>query len=356
MFVPNRFSMLFFGAAFLSAPCHAQKPVPQIVDPAYASAQRLVDVGNGRRMNIYCVGSGSPTVVFDAGLGNWSQIWGFVQPAIAKRTRACAYDRAGLGFSDPSDRPNDSANIVDDLHHLLGAAMIDPPYVLVGHSYGGMNVRLYADTFPHDVAGLVLDDGSFEDFVPRMFDLMIAASPKGPSREELLAKRNAREEKGRDEDKKCLDGALEGFKPGSELEKTCVATGQNPRFSAAISDVYPQLQRKPGFLKARMSEEIAFDTTSAAELRAARRTFGDMPMVVLSALKTCEKKSDDYDRCEMANKLHVQTQQELAHLSTRGEQHTIDRTGHDIHLERPDAVIDAIDHVLDQLKLKRVSK
>ena len=120
---------------------------PALADnTAYASAQQRVDIG-GRKLNLYCIGSGSPTVVFESGLSDWSFSWALVQPQIALRTRACSYDRAGLGYSDPATRSSRSAHMVDDLHRLLRAARVAPPYVLVGHSMGGLNVRLYADRF-----------------------------------------------------------------------------------------------------------------------------------------------------------------------------------------------------------------
>jgi pimeloyl-ACP methyl ester carboxylesterase len=135
-----------------------------IDDPAYTHPQRLVELEPGRRLNLYCTGKGSPTVIFDSGGGDETIAWATVQPVIAGHTQACSYDRAGLGFSDPGKRTSDSANIVDDLHRLLTAAAIKPPYVLVGASYGGLNVRLYADTYPTDVAGMVLVDSTSEDW------------------------------------------------------------------------------------------------------------------------------------------------------------------------------------------------
>lgn len=112
----------------------AQKSTAVIDDPAYTHAQRLVTVEAGRRLNLYCTGRGAPTVVFDSGLGDGTKAWGLVQSVIAAHTRACSYDRAGLGFSDPSARPGTSANSVDGLHRLLQAAGIKPPYDL-GRSF-----------------------------------------------------------------------------------------------------------------------------------------------------------------------------------------------------------------------------
>src|SRR5882724_9652200 len=111
-----------------------EKSTVIINDVAYTKPQKLVKVESGRRLNIYCTGMGSQTVIFDSGLGDGTRAWGLIQPAIAEHTRACSYDRAGLSFSDPPTKPSTSTNVVDDLHRLLHAAHVKPPYVFVGHS------------------------------------------------------------------------------------------------------------------------------------------------------------------------------------------------------------------------------
>lgn len=107
----------------------------------------LVSVGE-RRLWIACSGEGGPTVVMDAGVNSGSQVWKLVQPDIVAVTRVCVYDRAGLGRSDPIPRPRTSQEVVDDLHGLLTNAGVAAPYVLVAHSFGGLNVRLYAGSVP----------------------------------------------------------------------------------------------------------------------------------------------------------------------------------------------------------------
>jgi alpha/beta hydrolase fold len=113
----------------------------------YPPPGQLVDVG-GERLHIDCVGEGSPTVVLESGLGGSSLDWRLVQPELGKTTRVCAYDRAGMGWSDPSPQPRTPRQIADELHTLLTHAGIAGPYVLVGHSLGGKNVRLFALTHP----------------------------------------------------------------------------------------------------------------------------------------------------------------------------------------------------------------
>jgi pimeloyl-ACP methyl ester carboxylesterase len=123
---------------------------------------RSVDIG-GRTLNIFCSGTGGPAVIFDSGGDGPGLEWEPVQTEAAKFTQACWYDRAGIGWSDPGPFPRTSVAIASDLHELLGRAGVAPPYVLVGASFGGMNVRIYNGLYPNEVAGMVLVDSGHED-------------------------------------------------------------------------------------------------------------------------------------------------------------------------------------------------
>ena len=124
-------------------------------DEIYTRPGTLVRA-DGTRLNLYCTGTGSPTVVFDSGWEDWAPVWTIVQPEVAKWTRACSYDRAGAGFSDPGPMPRTSVRIADELRRALHNARIQGPYILVGHAFGGDNVRTFAARYPAEVAGLVL--------------------------------------------------------------------------------------------------------------------------------------------------------------------------------------------------------
>lgn len=126
----------------------------------------MVLVGE-HRLHLYCSGQGEPAVVMDAGLGGTSLDWVRVQPELAKYTRVCTYDRAGYGWSEPGPRPRSSDRIAEELRTLLRIAAVPEPYVLVGHSFGGYNVRLFASHYPEETAGLVLVDAAHEDQVRR---------------------------------------------------------------------------------------------------------------------------------------------------------------------------------------------
>src|SRR5438874_13595466 len=142
----------------------AQSAAP--ADIVYAQPGQLVDAG-GFRLNLYCMGSGSPTVVFDSVCGDWAPAWSKLQPEIAKWTRACSYDRAGTGFSDPGPMPRTSVHIAEELRTALHHAGIGGPYILVGSAFGGDNVRTFADLYMDEVAGMVLDDADPDDLEPK---------------------------------------------------------------------------------------------------------------------------------------------------------------------------------------------
>ena len=124
-------------------------------DDVYARPGRLVPAA-GTRLNLYCMGSGTPAVVFDSGWEDWAPVWTLVQPEVAKWTRTCSYDRAGAGFSDPGPLPRTSVRIADELRSALHHAGTKGPYILVGHAFGGDNVRTFAQRYTAELAGLVL--------------------------------------------------------------------------------------------------------------------------------------------------------------------------------------------------------
>jgi len=128
---------------------------------------RLIDI-KGRRNHIYCLGAGTPTVIFVSGLGETYASWSKVQSDVARSTRACSYDRAGLGWSDSAQGPRDVNRMVGELHDLLVASDVLPTYLLVGHSLGGGVVRVFDAQYPEEVAGMIFVDAVPPDFLRRM--------------------------------------------------------------------------------------------------------------------------------------------------------------------------------------------
>lgn len=304
---------------------------------AYARAQVMVDVG-GRRLNLFCMGSGSPTVVFEAGSGRAEWDWFQVQPEVAKRTRACVYDRAGMGFSDPISRPATAANAAKDLAFLLKNGRVPGPYVLVGNSYGAMVIQQFALRPKADVAGLVLLDAQHEDELPRLDKL----TNGGMSRAFAGMA---------DMDRTCLAAAEKGFEPGSELEQQCVLGSDEP-FGPKLAAAAAALKRKPSFWRANVSEAENIYTASAQQLRAARKPFGNLPLVSLTRgispyLVPGQPPSDTNKAIEAENKA---MQDEVAALSTRGSNRVAEGSHHAIHLSKPDAVVQAVMQVLDMAK------
>ena len=127
----------------------------------YPPPGQMVDVG-GHRLHLYCLGTGTPTVILEAAAPGWSVSWSNVQPQLARTTRVCAYDRAGLGWSERGPLPRSGQRMAQELHRLLERAGIRGPYILAGHSLGGLITRLYQHDYPHDVVGIVLVDAGDE--------------------------------------------------------------------------------------------------------------------------------------------------------------------------------------------------
>ena len=135
--------------------------------PVTVGVGKLIDTGTGRSLYVRCVGSGTPTVVLEAGFGGTAHHWDDVHDALGRSTRTCAYDRAGLGHSLSIPGVHDAADEIEDLERLLDRGEIEPPYVLVGHSYGGLLARLFARDHPDETAGVVLVDAMGRDATRR---------------------------------------------------------------------------------------------------------------------------------------------------------------------------------------------
>jgi len=320
-------------AAGAAAGAHATAADLRTTDAAFAHPQRLVDVG-GRRLNLYCSGAGPVTVVFEAEGTNAAWTWHAVQPRVAARTRACVYDRAGMGFSDPSPLPPTSANAVADLHALLAQAGVNPPYVLVGNSYGGANVQLYAYTYPAQVKGLVLVEPMPEDDAP----IKAASQGKLAQMDTMVANYMAF----------CAQAARKGFVSGSEAYTQCTG-GMDDALARPLAAARLAVVTQPAYWDTAVAEHARYPD-SAAQLKAARRSFGDLPLVVLTRGVSPyaipgQPQSAINKAVEAAN---LAVNRELAALSTRSSHHVVAGAGHVIQRDQPDAVVDAVFEVLDR--------
>jgi len=309
----------------------SEKNTEIISDPVYLKPQRLVTVENHRKLNIYCTGRGSPAVIFDSALGDTNRTWALVQPVVAAQTRACSYDRAGLGFSDPSPKPRTSANMIDDLHHLLQATHIKPPYILVGHSLGGMNIKLYAETYLAEVAGMVFVDPSHEDLAKKAWALDPERARKGAAYMESL--------------QGCLEAKPSEFVAGSQLYQTCIGD-PNPHFSEAINALEIRHSKQPNCLRAWISEQENVWNASADQLRAAKRGLGDMPLIVLTHEPLPRQGNESQEMSDAQNRLRTELHSEIARMSTHGSIRTVKNSGHYFQLEQPQEVSAAVLEVL----------
>jgi pimeloyl-ACP methyl ester carboxylesterase len=302
----------------------------------FAVPHRLVDIG-GRKLNLFCNGIGSPTVVFESPSGGAGWEWWAVQTKVAARTRACVYDRAGYGFSDPSPRAADAENAAADLHALLKAAAVAPPYVLVGNSFGGGSVELYTWHYPAEVSGLVLVEPMHEDENVRPDALTHGSITE--SEGQIIAFGNG-----------CAAQAAKGFDPRSEAYDDCIG-GVDPSLPGAVGAVGLKQRLMPAWWRTRQAERQAIPA-DRAQLRAARKPFGDLPVIVLvrgvSPYLIPGKPQGDTNKAIEAANLALLT--DVANSSKNGEVRVVAGAGHVIQEAQPDAVVTAVDDVLVKIR------
>jgi pimeloyl-ACP methyl ester carboxylesterase len=259
----------------------------------------LVDIG-GYRLHLWCTGDGAPAVILDTGLGGTSAGWGFVQPDVARFTRVCSYDRAGMGYSDPGPSPRTARRIATELGELLARSGIAGPVVLVGASIAGFDVRVFASDHPERAAGLVLVDASHEDQehqIPRLARFVPLLSTIGVFR--LLGV--------------SFGGPTESLPPSVQ------------QFARATKF------RTSGYQAA--ADEIRHILESASEVRTSRRKL-KIPVVVV----TGERGADANWR---------QLQRDQASLSARGCLIVAQNSGHVVSIDQPEVVVHAIRAIVE---------
>lgn len=314
---------------------------------AYEHAQALIPLPDGRRLNLFCMGTGTPVVMLEAGLGDDSLSFRRVQGRLAAVTRVCSYDRAGMGFSDPSDAPSTAAHAVDDLHALIRQALIPLPVVLVGHSDGGLYAAFYAAEFPQDAAGLVLID-------PDSFGLDESAT-------KVL-------------DQPWLDQWRAGTRSEIGQARTCLALAQGGALARAPArypdcmdnppNADPALHRLLDAQLARPSEQEAISTEtqdtdpppnrdlSDAELAFQRLhfDFGDKPIIVLSG--TDELGGLPPSQRAKVTKAMLANEAAMAAYSTQGRQILVDSKSEYLQTHAPDVVVRAVTEVVRKVRAR----
>jgi pimeloyl-ACP methyl ester carboxylesterase len=290
---------------------------------------KSVDIG-GRTLNIFCSGTAGPAVIFDSGGDGPGLEWEPVQTEAAKFTQACWYDRAGIGWSDSGPFPRTGVAIASDLHELLRRAGIPPPYVLVGASFGGMNVRIYNGLYPTEVAGMVLVDSAHEDEPLR--------APKfylGRTEPRFLWRP--------------LELGLWAAGEIGLIRRTQTSGG--PRKDASQmsrEELIATLRRQPKSVVTNVTTGI-WMPESYAEARASGG-LGDRPLIVLTAGEPFDFRDPELNRQAAAYQqiwIH-EMQAGLAQLSTRGRQIVVERSNHGNI--SPNVVTAAIRDVVNQIR------
>jgi pimeloyl-ACP methyl ester carboxylesterase len=280
----------------------------------YPATGRLLDIG-GYSLYLDCRGEGFPTIVMDAGLGGSSLNWSLVQPALAATSHVCTYDRAGMGRSESSPLPRTPARLADELHTLLARAGVPGPYLLVGHSLAGKTVRLFAGAHPDEVAGMVLVDARSEYVDARV-----------PQAE--------------------ADAFGAALETQGLLYRIARASGLARAFATALigAAVLPTATATEMVLQQTTPEAIAATTAegmarAADDAALAGTSLGALPLVVIAA---------DASLSELPKWQVAQVQ--MAALSSRGRLVVAGHSGHDVPIERPAVVIDAVRTVVSDIR------
>ena len=300
----------------------------------YPPLGKLVDVG-GHHLHLYCTGEGSPTVVLEAMGNGWSLYWSQVQPAVARFTRICSYDRAGYGWSEPGPLPRTGQRLATELHTLLTNAGVTGPYILVGHSLGGFIVRLYRSQHPADVVGMVLVDAGHEDQLQHEeFRTFFETGQR-----QLPAFR--------------LTAAL-------GVPRVLSACGVLPPFltqqlQQVPADMRPML--RAGWLPTQYFTTIANETAALAETLTQVRTssaLGDLPLVVLTANGPTwwPDLPAEVDPAKF-KVMWLALQQNLTSLSSTSSQLFADKSSHFMQFDQPDIIVDGVRRVVEMARQRQ---
>ncbi len=294
----------------------------------------LVRLPDQRTLNFRCQGAGAPTVLLESGYAASSAAWFKVQALLAPKYRVCAYDRAGYGFSDPGPQPRDGAAIALDLDHGLRAAGIKGPFIVVGHSAGGLYVRLFTNRRWRDVVGMVLADPSVE-YQDTRFAAVFGPGAGGVS---VLREQAAR----------CLEAARHGQLQPPPSDPALTNCLPRPRVSdtAAVSQRRLAEASRPATWITRISELDTLWTRTSDEIASGRTAYGSLALIVLTADGTYAAAPVNIRSSLL--RFWTNLHQELAARSSRGQERLVEGSSHLMMLDRPDAIAAAVEEEASQ--------
>jgi pimeloyl-ACP methyl ester carboxylesterase len=330
-------------AAILPATAQSVSASPPSPPPG-----RLVDVG-GWRLHLNCTGDprpGQPTVILEAGSGDFSVEWSLVQPQASRSARVCSYDRAGDGWSELGPHPRTFRQVVYELHTLLDKAGERPPYVLVGHSYGGWLVRTYQATYPAEVTGMIFVEAGADNPARLMPDGTFVRSAQLATGNPVPTVNTTRPLRIDD----IPPGALQQMRAG--LSDASQHANEPPR-DKLPRDAQQMRTWALGQLGHVAAAVNPFEHEELAVLRAGRteREFplGDLPLVVITRGISAE---DGPDGKAFAAE-HRQDHEAMARLSRNGRLIVAEKSGHHVQIDEPDVVVKAIQQVVSSASTRK---
>ena len=319
--------VMMFGQARATEASHATAS-PRIPD-SYAQAAKLIDLGDGRHLNLRCSGSGPQTVLLEAGALADSSTWFKVQPLLVAHARVCAYDRAGFGFSSEGPMPRNLDADVSDLHALIQRAGLATPLVMVGHSLGSNIVRQYASRYPADVSAMVLLD-------PPAQDIGRFAPAWQKDEDTLSVQRFAFI-------RQCEAAAEKHELTPSHKELSQCLGGPDPHASAKLNAVNLALMSKPAYWHTVLSV-LQSNVEVFKQPVSKQETHGAIPLIVLSAANTyADALPRDRKGLEEAR---AHTQAQIVATSSRGTLVHVPDSSHEIEIDQPGAVVKAVGQAL----------
>ncbi len=292
---------------------------------------KLINVG-GHRLHIYTTGEGNPAVIFESGGGSWSLDWHLVQSEVAKFTRASSYDRAGFGWSESGPKPRTSLQIATELHTLLERSEVEKPCILVGASFGGHTVRLFAKNYPDEVAGIILLDARHEAIDSKMPPAWkkMESSGKGMNQVMLMASKA---------------GALNllGRMMGEKAAPPTVS-----KLPAELRTMYLSVGYQPKYFQSNL-DELAAITKSDRQVSASG-SLGSLPLIVVRHGIPDLFARMPADQAVKAEQVWQELQTDLARLSSNSRLLVAEKSGHGIQTDQPELVVAAIRQIAETVR------